>query len=270
MWIWCNNCGWHRNVPPTDVKQIILDMQFMCSNCKTIHTLMEKENPCIMKYPFIFEEEEMRCVILNTLLQRKAQVWNCRPESGKCPDPIRIPKISLKPKFGDGIMFWKDQFWMLEFKFKKMRCQYDEYNKNWQVKRNNPVIEKGQSDIILNNSGLLVIMLESPFGNLNLSLGGKASKKECETAVNKIYREQITKNQIPYEIYVLEPKSYKKVLEQCLKEREWETVIEERRMRERILIGYAELEQAVPQKKQLITLQDFMNGAVADLILNSL
>ncbi|NVM28069.1 MAG: hypothetical protein HWN65_04430 [Candidatus Helarchaeota archaeon] len=270
MWIWCSNCGWHGDVPPLDVKRILREREIMCSDCETIHTLMEKEKPCIMKYPFIFEEEEMRCVVLNTLLRRKAKVWDCRPESGKCPDPIRVPKISLRPKFGDGIMFWKDRFWMLEFKFKKMRCQFDEDTQNWQVKRNNPVIEKGQSDVILNNGGLLVIMLESPFGDLKLYVGGKASKKECETSVNEVYRKQITTNKIPYEIYVLESKSYQKVLEKCSKAREWEIVKEEKRIRERMLIGYTELEQTVPDKKQLITLQEFMNGAVADLILQTL
>ncbi len=270
MWIWCSNCGWHRDVPSLDVKKILRDRKFVCSSCETIHTLLEKENLCLTLNPFIFNEEEMRCVILNTLLRLKARVWDCRPESGMCPDPIWIPKIPLRPKFGDGVLNWKDRFWMLEFKFEKMRCQFDEDLQNWQSKRDNPVIEEGQNDVLLNEAGILVIMAESPPSQFNISIGGVATKKECLGNVNSIYRKHITENKIPYEVYVLNPKSYKKLWTEFLEDKDWEEVERRDKIRRRKGIGWKELEGAVKDKRYFITLQDFMNGAVADLILQSL
>jgi hypothetical protein len=72
-----------------------VDGRFICGNpyCGANSFRIKQKLKNCMDYPYIYSEEELRCLVLNALIERDATVWNCKWKS--CPDPIPVEGIPM-------------------------------------------------------------------------------------------------------------------------------------------------------------------------------
>ncbi|MHA1358092.1 MAG: hypothetical protein ACTSRC_08280 [Candidatus Helarchaeota archaeon] len=270
MKIWCKNCGYSRELDCTEMEKLRIQKRFQCSKCNKWFELLEIELECPMQKKWFTDEEEVRCVLVNGSLKQGALVWDCRGEAGKCPDPLRAFGIPMILKSGDFFIFWNDRYYSIEVKLAKNRCGKGGRTSLYYGKRKPPEIKQLQMNMLLGGGGVLVIVAEPTLTQEGFELGGYDNKRDCEKALIGEFKTKLGTGEIPYEVWILNQTRFKKVYDDSFGAKpffnEPHLPLSKRRKR----LGFNELKKSVPESRIEISITDFHNGRIMEIILQYL
>ncbi|NVM53937.1 MAG: hypothetical protein HWN66_09570 [Candidatus Helarchaeota archaeon] len=269
----CLNCGWNGPISFTEARKIRLYKKFDCSKCgqgESKNFKLEEPIPNKLETGVFMLEEELRYVLLNTIFEQGVIVWDCRPEFGKCPDPVEFEGILFVPKIGDIPVFLNKRFWEIELKFAKLRCNWVTKAQQFGANRDDVRIEEAQSNMFLDGGGILLVMSEPPPTTVGIDRIIATKREDCEAQLDLKYRELIRQNKILYEIMIFNSKSFKEL---------WGKILRGgrggRKRRGGELIPYkrfpiAQVQKTFPENTFYFTLEQIMEGELAKLIIGFL
>jgi len=220
-----------------------------------------------MDLPYFTSEEEIRCFILNVFIKLGVMVWDCRAEAGKCSDPIWRDNISFALKYGDIPFFWNERFYMIELKFIKHRCLYDEENGVYRLAIFSSNIDDTQSEIVLNGGGLLVVVAEPSTEEIGVPPIWKVLEDECEMESERLLWSELANGKYPYDIFILNQKQFSQFwLESLLKKKRKF----KRKTTIRRVLDKSDLLKYASESRTQLTLQHITGGEIGKLILKAL
>jgi len=268
--VWCSNCWRVKDITPQTVNAVLRVEGFQCGNCGITHYKLEKELPCVRRQPYFSTEEEVRCVWMNALFNRGVNIWDCRAEKTKCRDPVIFEGIPVIPIGGDFPFFYNGRFWVVEMKFVKYRCRIFRGEEFFKAARSSPRVEKNQSDLMLNGGGLLIIVAEPLFSLIGEPPITSVRRINCERLLLKKLRNKLATSEVSYTVYILNQADYKLLWNKYLKNIDWQRAEERGRERLRKKIDLWMLRQFAPNIEVQVPMRKFLDGSIADLILEKI
>lgn len=231
---------------------------------------MQTEIEFEMAKPYFTSEEEIRLTIINALFRRGVIVWNCGAEGNQCPDPVVIRNLPLVPVNGDFVFLNKGKYRVGEIKISKESCRYILAKKSYEAGRDTPIIPKEQICLLRKGGGILIIVAESPPSTVSMERPKGVTKEICEKEIREKYHRLVGESKIPYEVYLLNQKRFEIFYQEFLESSSWKVKKWRDVVRYYKRLNLTELNKLVPESKVLLTINDFLDGRIADEIMNIL
>ncbi|NVM28070.1 MAG: hypothetical protein HWN65_04435 [Candidatus Helarchaeota archaeon] len=226
--------------------------------------MLEEEKPCTMKTAYIDSEEDVRCILMNTLFRKGVSVWDCPAEIGKCDDPILKDNVPFGIPAGDFPFFLDGIYYIVELKFLNVSCRFRSGRGRYESKMGSAEIAETQSNMILEGGGILVMIREQPPSKYGLKQLWGNSLKECYQVIEERYKQLIATDQILYEAYILDSERYQIYYEEVYEGKEPRTH-KKQKVRD---ISIAAIQSLLPEAVFEVTLSEFKQGAVARAIID--
>ncbi len=264
MMVKCQICGWCRDISLPEARKINSDKVFKCGNCESLYVKIEREIPCPLRKPYPSLEEEVRCILMNTLWKEGISVWDCPAELGNCDDPILKNNVPFGIPVGDFPLFLDGNYYITEMKFLKVSCRLRSDRGRYESKMGSGEIAETQSKMILQGGGILVMIREPPPSYYGIKKLWGSTLEECEQIIEQRYKKLILIDQIPYEVYLLDSERYQIYYEEVSFGNE-PRVHKNQRVRD---ISTTIIQDFLPEAVSEVTLSEFKQGVVARAIIN--
>ncbi len=164
---------------------------------------MDNEIKWEMEELYFTSERDTQFATMNSLFRAGVRVWHCIGELGRCPNPIMLDNVPMRIVVGDFPFEIEDDMKIGEMKFNRTRCMQRSKSGDVAVYRDMIEITDTQIEVLLKGIAVLIIVAEPVPEAVGVgSLGGK-TKPECVAMqVDKI-RKPLSRNEIPYWLYVI-------------------------------------------------------------------
>jgi hypothetical protein len=123
---------------------------------------------------------------------------------------------------------------------------------------------------MLNGGGLLVIVAEPLLSQIGEPPITSVRRINCERLLLRKMRNRLAMNEIPYTVYILNQADYTLLWNKYLKNMDWQRAKEGRRERLRKKIDLWMLRQFAPKIEAQVPMSKFLDGSIANLLLEKL
>jgi hypothetical protein len=275
----CNNCGKHRYLSKKDIKQVVQDGKFICGDCKRINAKIDDEKPYLLPHGWFENEEDVRRVLMNGYIKKGVDVWDCPAEFDRVNEPIIINGIPFGILVGDFPFRWNGAYYIVELKFLEVTCArvsksaYTQYGfappGKFSFRRTSKFILDGQSKMLREGGGFLIIVAEPSLETVGLEQLFTKTFKECQKKLLMLYKSKLAKNEIPYEVWVLNQESFLRLWDGVLVGETAKPVGKDRwgKTDIRRTLSLLGLKTVVHDDHTLLTLSEIIEGKITDIIL---
>lgn len=230
----------------------------------------ETEQPCLMENGYFTKEEEVRCVLMNALFRIGVDVWDCRPEFGKCHDPPMIYGMYLVQQTGDFPIFYNGRYYIVEVKFIKNSCALVKGEGSYKPMRHSPELMYAQSELVRKGGGLFVIVAEPTLYQAGVRPIETFFVKDCREQLITNFKLKLAENGAPYQVYIMDQQRYTQFLNRAGKRVVWSIYQRGKREVKRTRLKLEWLRAFAEDFKVSLFLRDFLNGKIGKKIVEIL
>ena len=267
------------------VESAVAEERAECKNCgqrKETLSVIDDGKSYLLPREWFENEEEVRNVIMNGFLKKGVDVWDCPAEFNRVKEPIIIDGIPFGISIGDFPFRWKGAYYIVELKFLKIICApvsesaYTPYGYispgKFSFRRIPKFILDGQSKMLREGGGFLIVVAEPSLKTVGLKQLFTDTAEDCQKRLLVSYKNKLAKNEIPYEVWILNQKSFLRLWNEVLVGETAKPVGKDKwgKTDIRRTLSISGLNTVVQDERTLLTVSEIVEGKITDIILEKI